>query len=79
MRMSAWTMMPSVDTAARVFARVPIQAAAADGSVAFSGPQIAKMTSSPAIATTLFATGAHMYGPKFSRALRIWPNTVYRP
>ena len=30
----------------------------------------------PAIATTLLATGAHMYGPKLPRALRIWPSIV---
>ena len=39
----------------------------------------AMKTAMPAMATTLFSTGAHMYGPKLPRALRTWLSIEYAP
>ncbi len=84
MSTSACTAIPSVATPARraIFPALHsptrlVGSSPAEG-IAY-GPNTTMKTASPAIATRLFAAGAHMKGPNRDRALRIWPRSVYRP
>lgn len=78
-RMAAWATIPSVENPPSMATRIADHCETSALSAGPAPPKIARMTSRPATDTTLLSTGAHMYGPKFSRALRICPRTVYMP
>jgi len=75
MSTTSWAMMPRVAKPASVTIMGVVHA---ETSV-WLPPKITMNAAKPAIDTTLLTTGAHAYGPKTLRALRISPSRANMP
>src|SRR5699024_1895361 len=75
---TAWETIPAVAVPATSHIRVEFQISGVAAVWSYL-PNIHRYTPRPMIETMLFNTGAHMYGPKLSRAFNTWPRRVYNP